>query len=308
MSESPVRPAPSVCYITPTYGGDIERFALLRESISLFSPDIKHIAYVHTEDCAAFERRFGRQSNLAFCPTSDVLSPILETRRQRPGKRLSQRFADKFGGPLGLRADIIPGWLTQQVVKLEALARADVDAVVFLDSDLVLCGPVSAHDHFVDGKLILLEARATNYEDYAFEISRQIIMGGNLLETADAFNYVHVPPRFLSRTASNLITRLRSKDALWQERIVSQQFLSEYNLLGYLAREVERYDGYHVDRHPENHSYSVKAPSDLAVQIQACRDEGGARKFFQLQSNLSIPAEQYVPKLKTLMLDMAKRG
>jgi hypothetical protein len=55
---------PSICILTPSYRGDIEQFALLRESIRLFAPGLPHLVLVHTEDHGLFKRRFGSDTNL----------------------------------------------------------------------------------------------------------------------------------------------------------------------------------------------------------------------------------------------------
>jgi hypothetical protein len=44
----------SVTYITPTFARDIEQFALLRQSMRVFSEGVAHLAFVHSEDCDLF--------------------------------------------------------------------------------------------------------------------------------------------------------------------------------------------------------------------------------------------------------------
>lgn len=75
--------ADSFCYVTPSYLGDIERFALLRASLRLFGAAAPHIAYVDTEDCPAFAQRFRGEPGLAIVPTEAVLPPELERQRRR---------------------------------------------------------------------------------------------------------------------------------------------------------------------------------------------------------------------------------
>ena len=71
----------SICFVTPTYGGDIDQFSMLRRSVNLFAPGIPHFAIVHTEDCEKFRERFREESTLEIIPTADVLPPAVELHR-----------------------------------------------------------------------------------------------------------------------------------------------------------------------------------------------------------------------------------
>lgn len=295
-----------LCFVTPSFLGDIERFALLRASLRLFGGDVPHIAYVDTEDCAAFARRFGAEPGLRIVPTAAVLPPALERSRARrrgwPG-RLNERLAWR----LGWQAPRLSGWKLQQVIKIAALAELPYAAAVFLDSDILACAGLDRGWFFApDGRLRLLETPATTYEDYAFEIGRQLILGGRITDPASAFNYIHQAPRFLRRTGAALLAHLSTVADPWYRGILDQAFPSEYGLLGFAARALESYAGYaREESDPAGWVYKVAYREDLDAALEACRAERGRRGFLLIQSNMKLPAAEYGPRALRLLEELA---
>ena len=54
-----------VTFVTPTYAGDLSRFAFLRESMDLVGISIPHIAVVDTEDVPSFAAIANRSATTA---------------------------------------------------------------------------------------------------------------------------------------------------------------------------------------------------------------------------------------------------
>lgn len=294
----------SLCYMTPSFHGDLERFALLRRSLQLFSPDIPHLAYVDTEDCPLFRKRFGGETNLTIVPSAEILPARIEAER-RFWRGWRGWIARRIGWRLGLSASFT-GWKMQQIIKLEAAVRVPFDAVVFLDSDIFLCAPVTERDFVADGALTLLETPAATYEDMAFEVGRQLLVDGALHVPVEAFNYIHQAPRFLRRTAATLLDCLRARHQDWHAALLKATFPSEYDLLGYAARVLEGYRGYRLETMPRPEwLYEVKQRSVLEDQMALCRGERGRRKFFLIQSNMRIPVDEYLPAAFALIEDLA---
>lgn len=203
--------------------------------------------------------------------------------------------------------DLIVGWRLQQLVKLEALARMSCDAVVFLDSDMVMCRPVVEQDYWQDGRLRLLESGAHSFEDYAFGVSTQILVGGDLSAPARSYNYIHPTARFQPRTAVRLLAHLRATHKDWHRRMLREAFLSEYNLLGYAARELEGYEGYVRDPlSGEAWYYDVRRSEALQAELAACHQERGKRQFILIQSNMGVPASIYAARVEKLLNDLAE--
>jgi hypothetical protein len=298
---------PSLVYITPTFGRDIERFSLLRKSLNVFSPEIPHFVYVDTEDCSLFQKRFKDETNVHFIPTGDILPERLEIQR-RLWRSWRGKAIERIGWRLGVNTRFFTGWKLQQILKLEALAECTADAGIFLDSDLIICGRIREEDFITsNNKLRLLETKACNYEDFVFEANRQILVGGSLLARAHAFNYIHQAPRFFKRTAASLIGHLSKVHKDWHSSFFHLDFPSEYALLGYAARELENYNGYDIEETPQQEwCYNVKERSDLGSYLELCRQESGKRKFLLIQSNLGIPAVEYISIIEGLIESFGK--
>jgi hypothetical protein len=295
----------SVCYLTVTFANDIERFALLRHSIKLFSSDIEHVVCVDSEDLPLFTQRFGGERKLTLIPTSDIIPPWLE-RLRRFWRRFRKPFMERIAWRMFLDVRF-SGWKLQQIVKLTAAPRVTQEAIVFLDSDVFLCGNVTDSDFINSGDLLLLETPAENYEDFTFEAHRQILVGHPFVEKASCFNYIHTPPRFLRRTAARTLAHLEATHKDWQSAIIESSFPAEYNLLGWTVRTVENYAGYrHHPAQPDEWAYVVKDFALLDATLDACREERGSRKFFLIQSNMRESA--YIPRARALIEELASHS
>ena len=293
---------PSLCYLSVSYAADIERFALLRHSMALFSSGIEHIVYVHTEDLGLFQRRFGQDRGVTILPFADLLPTRLERMRQfwrRFGRIIKDRIAWRFF----LRVNFT-GWKLQQIVKLLAATRVPHEAFVILDSDEFLCGRVTAEDFFDGSKLILLEAPAATYQSLAYEAYRQVLVGGWFSDRAECFQYIHTPRRFLRRTAERLLAHLEATHRDWQREFIAAPLPSEYQLLGWCARTLEGRDGYRLRSDPpEQWAYYAMNETDIEPTLALCRAERGRRKFFVIQSNIGDFG--YIPRARALIEELA---
>lgn len=130
--------------LTVTWSGDLEHFALLRESLMRSAlADCPHIVIVQTEDLSLFQQFSA--PGLVLRPTAEVLPKDVETRRRqarrqqsrwgRRGTILAGSLARRMGWPQWPR---YTGWHTQQLCKLGAAAGCDTRTVVVLDSDVIV--------------------------------------------------------------------------------------------------------------------------------------------------------------------------
>ncbi len=293
---------PSLCLLTISYAPDLERFALLRHSLDVFAPQFEHVVVVDTEDLPVFSARFSGNRHLRLLPTAAVLPVKVERQRRFWGGRPG-RWLRHLEWRIPSHTRLYSGWKLQQIAKIEAAAQLSADAVMFLDSDTFLTHPLTHGDLFdSEGRLYLRECQAETYEDFAFEVGRQILFRGPLSDRAEAFKCILPAPRFLTRTAVALRTALRAMHKDWVQTFYQTPFPSEYNLLGHVARAMERYAGYAPDpRGRDDWGYEVKHPSKLEPTIQQCEQEQGRRQFFLVQSNMRIPPADYMPRLKHMI-------
>jgi hypothetical protein len=279
---------PTICFLTPSYIRDIEQFAILRRSVSLFAPGVPHLAIVHTEDCARFREQFRAEANLEIIPTAAVLPDTVELHRRKSGPKW-------LTGSWRHGRRLIEGWYAQQLAKIYALAECRFEHVVFLDSDVFLCRPFDADFFHVDGRLKLFRSGATNAESLDFDISTHDILGNPLQQVTNLYDYIFHPACFRKSSAVTLLEEFkRRKRSTWVRRFLAQARPSEYNLLGYAATVLERCAGYQLTEcQPTELHHSIRFPEDrirLAEEIE--RMQIAPKHFALIQSTIKLPATQ----------------
>lgn len=276
--------------MTPTHIGDIEQFAVLRRSIEVFAPDIPHIALVNTEDCRKFRDRFQGNPGLQILPSAQILPRDLERRRRKSGpKWLTGKWLNK---------GLIRGWHAQQLMKIFALAKCPYEAVVFMDSDVFICRPLSRDYFFVDGRLKLFRRDAVvNAECLDFDISTHDILGNPLhrVQVTELYDYIFSPTCFRRSSAVRLLAEFEARGrSKWVKRFLEQKRPSEYNLLGHAAMVLEGGAGYQlIECNPDDLHHSVRFPEDSAhfdAEIELMRKQ--PKDFALIQSSLGLDIER----------------
>jgi hypothetical protein len=272
-----------ICFVTPTFLKDIERFALLRRSIALFAPSIPHIAIVNSEDYRRFARRFAQDTTLELVRSADVLPTDVERRRRKSGPRwLTGKWLHK---------DLIKGWHAQQLIKLFVLPRLPHTAAVFIDSDVLICSPLTSGYFFVDDRVKLFRRRATNAEGFAFDISTHEIIGNPLHHVTELFDYIFSPAVFRTSTGVALFAEFQARRRTgWVKRFLRERRPSEYNLLGFAATVVEGGKGYEiVECEPDSIHHSIRFPEDrgrFSEEVELMANQ--PKPFALIQSTLGI--------------------
>lgn len=281
----------SICFITPSYAGDIQRFSLLRRSVRMFAPGIPHIALVNSEDLGQFADRFRGEPELELVATRDVLPASIERRRRR-------RSGPSWLAQGWRRQRTIKGWYAQQLAKIFALASCRYDAAVFIDSDVFVCQPLSRDYFYVNGSLKLFRQRASNAEQLDFDVATHDILGNPLHTVTELYDYIFSPCCFRKSSAVSLLQEfdrrgLARRDR-WMRRFLREKRPSEYNLLGYAATVLEACAGYQlVECDPQELHHSIRYPEDRPRVLEEIESMQARPKPFALvQSTLGIRIEQ----------------
>ena len=282
---------PSMCFITPTFRRDFQQFALQRRTMAAFAADIPHVVIVDEEDMGLFRSRFrdDLKGNLILKSSKDVLPTILERGRYFARFKFLRSFFKRVpGGPILSR-----GWCAQQLMKIYALAAMEYDFAVLLDSDVFLCGFVTPEFFLRDGLPRLFEGPADDAEKMDFDISTHLILGRPLHQVKQLYDYIFSPSVFRKSTAAKLLEVLTERGTRrWLKDFHLQRRPSEYNLLGYVAREIEGYEGYRREPClPSDLHYSIRYEKDLEhlqETISSLKKGNNDRKFFLLQSTLGL--------------------
>ena len=275
---------PNVCFITPTYRGDIEQFDLLRRSIRAFAPNYEHVVIVQTEDYALFRDRFS-EPGLTLLKSSELLSRALERKRKILQPKPLRKFYKRLSG------QNVSGWHTQQLSKIFALAHGGFEAAAFLDSDVFLCRSL-ADDYFeVDGKIRLFRQKAWNAEQASYDLATHVLLRNPLYRVTQLYDYIFHPSVFRKSTALALLDALKAANGkAWEKRFLSARDPSEYNLLGYTATEIEKLAQYElIEAPPETWHHSIRYDEDISsfdAQIRNCIAQ--PKDFFLIQSRLKL--------------------
>lgn len=290
----------NIVFLTITFGRDIEKFRVLRKSIELFAPQFHHVVIVDDEDINVFQVKF-KNNNLQFLPISDFLSPDLKRwRRQLRGVR--RYVLDRIYWRTGKFLFRTNGWLVQQLAKISFISSCEHENIVFIDSDIFFTSEINNSDLIDKGKLIMLETSAKTYLDNYFEIENSKFLKLDRNIYYHGFNYIHGCPRFRSETGRLLVDKLRNIYSDWQKEFCNYAYLSEYNLLGWIAKNEQNYAGYTRRLEPiDEWGYNVFYPGDLDPMLDLCEREYGVRKFFLIQSNMRIDETLYLPRVEAMI-------
>ena len=143
-----------VTVVTPSYAGDLERFAFLRESMAACGVQLPHVVVVPDHDRGLFER-LATDSDLRVCTESEVLPTRLAHQLKR-GPTLRDRARHRLTGRRFLRLHW--GWMVQQYVKLSAGRVVDTSMWVCIDSDIFFLRHMDEEDFRSSrGRPLLLE-------------------------------------------------------------------------------------------------------------------------------------------------------
>jgi hypothetical protein len=145
----------TLAVLTPSFRGDVERFADLHRSVlHCTDDDVVHYVVVPDLDVPMFERL--QSGRLVVRGTSSLLprryvstyGPVRLLRRAPVvGRSVPKVEAVNVRRPW----PPVRGWILQQIVKYEAATRLDADVVLFADSDVLLVRHLTAEDFVRDG-------------------------------------------------------------------------------------------------------------------------------------------------------------
>ncbi len=237
-------PAPTLAFVTPSYPPDLERCALLVESLDRFGGAFMHYIIVDRADLPAFAHLASARTRLI--EAEDIIDPRFV--------RIPWRGSSWYNW----RALPMRGWISQQVYKLAAVAAVPEDILVMTDSDTTFVRPFTVDDFLVDGKAGLLDV---NY--CAGMVPAWTKVAAGLLGLR------MVPP--LRGHVGNLIAWRRehilglhahiegAAGLPWQIAIARRRTFSEYILYGCYIRDV---NGYAASLHAPSTRGLVKQPWD----------------------------------------------
>lgn len=281
---------PSLAFVTPSYPPDLERCALLVESLDRFGPAFKHYIIVDRADMPVF-------AHLASARTILIEGESL----------IDSRFVRvpwKGGIWLNWRTLPMRGWISQQVKKLAAAKVTTEDILIMTDSDTTFVKPVSVERYLLGGKTGLLDV------DYcAGMVPTWTAVATKLLGLSVAPHLRGHVGQMIAWRREHLLGLLdhieRATNLPWQVAIARQKTFSEYILYGIYIRQVL---GYPASLHAPSTVPLVKEPWDYDLETSE-----GLRQFFgdvspenvavMIHSKFGLPVSAARPYFESLFGD-----
>lgn len=289
--------------LTPTYGPDLARFQLSRASILASGCTLEHVAVVQSEDYAAFAAA-GLDDLVRLIPSSEVLPAEVEAGRRRflryprPLQKLMRSLHKRFGiFPMAA----MMGWNVQQLVKLSAPILLGYDAMISMDSDLLVCG----RDPFPS--FAREEAVALNYfgdQSYwhpHWEQAASDLLGLPPRPAAEAGavlrNYVVHPFVFARASLLALHQHIEQQSGLgWWQALLGLKLgtFSEFTIYGHFVERVQAMQNHFAQdlKSRTRWIYTEEDHRNAAQNISAAFADA-ASDFLVIQSSRHHPVEAY---------------
>jgi hypothetical protein len=278
---------------TPSYRGDLERALWMRRSIRRFlTKPCRHLIAVPRIDLNAFAQALRGDSDVELVAQEDAVDAIFYP-------DLVYRFVTRLAPSQAWRLDSragSPGWIVQQIVKLNCTRWVDDGAVLFVDSDLVFMRPFIAEDlAVIAGRRVLVRVTPPREESkHRAHIDRSRKMLALPLGLSE-HHYMAYPAIWHVEWVKRLQEYLLATHKMgWQRALFEAKLLSEYTLYGLFVEEVLRPNALVIRSAPFHHIvFDAKSFRDLKDDPRVLANVRRDRLTLVVQSNLGIPVADY---------------
>lgn len=229
LSKQPTQQRQLVEVVTPTYGPDIELCADLNRSVRRHGTDVLHRIIVPRSDLSATS---GWADDTTVVVPADTYLPAWL--RRVPGN---------------VHVDIrrpwwpVRGWITQQIIKLEATSRSSASVVVVADSDLFFVRAFDRDSFCVDGRPSWFRLADGVHREMPrhlawHAVARELL--GLPVSTANSLpDYICWPCSWEPAVVRAMLQRIEDVHSRpWQRLIAAQRHFSEMILYGVYVEEV----------------------------------------------------------------------
>ena len=215
--------------ITPSYPPDLERCALLVESLDRCCPGAKHYLIIDRRDISLF--RGLASSRTELLESEALIEPWL------------RRLPTRHGFWVSLRTLPVRGWMMQQMRKIAVADALSCQNLVFCDSDMAFIRSFGLPDLMVDGELGLLDVPYQDKESRRWTRDARHLLGLSK-DTGETRGHVG---QMICWRRDNVLAMQQRIEAFcgmsWQQALARLSTVSEYILYGVFVREVIGYEG-----------------------------------------------------------------
>ncbi len=211
--------------VTPSFGGDLEQFSLLNESIVRMAPsDIEHLVITDRDDLELFRPLV--HDRMRLVTKEDVLPG-----RVRRLSRSKQVWLSTAFPP-------IRGWIAQQMVKIQVAATNVRPYLLFADSDVVFLRPFEVDRFCRDGAIGLSRVRYESDDLAAWRRSSAHLLRIEPAAERESINYVSNLIPWRRDVAQAMVDRIESTHRTsWTTSVALRPHFSEYTLYGMYCDE-----------------------------------------------------------------------
>lgn len=222
----------SVALLTPSYGKDIERFALLCDSIDRHvSGYERHYVLVRDSEMALFSRFAGPRRIVLpsshYLPSWLRLAPAV---RLKHGRRVWWSF----------RAGLVHGWHIQQLLKCAAASQLPQERYCIIDSDNAFFRPFDVGAYAGGDRAPLYVERKAIASDaplHAVWTRNCDRLLGHALTSFPADDYIGQDIIWDKSTVRDMTAAIeRTTDMPWAQALCKTRAFSEYLLYGHFVR------------------------------------------------------------------------
>lgn len=280
-------------FFTPSYINDLDRAIWMRRSINKFSKDAcRHVIAVPRSDIDAFKKAFSDDRKVEIvCQQDAVNSNFYPDFLYRVLSRIAKSQLWKFEDHAGR-----PGWIIQQIVKLNCVHWVASGAVVFIDSDLVFTRPFTLHDLGIEDTTRTL-VRVTPKD----EASRHRAHINNARTTLSLppgptdHHYMAYPAIWYTDWVEQLHAYLEQISKTdWQSALHLANHISEYSIYGTFVEEVLKPENLVIRTEPFHKIIWDKASFDALKSSGNGIDRPIDNNLtLVVQSNLGISVTEY---------------
>ncbi len=255
--------------VTPSYRGDLDRCALLCESVDAHVSGFSKHYVIVDDDCLQLFAHFAG-SHRVVLPASQFLPRWLRN-LPRFIKRKNRHYWWSFG------ALPVDGWQAQQILKISAACNLSEERYCILDSDIVFLRPFDLTVHARPAPLRLYCDRLALDESSApgahwVRSSRRLLGIGAASFPAD--NFVTNVVLWDQRTVRAIVDHIAAVSASsWETALCRVRYhLSEYTLYGNFVATMEEHSKCHwLSDTSLCVNYFEKEPLQLPAALQMLR-------------------------------------
>ena len=253
-------PLHQTAIVTSSYVGDLERFALLCETMDHFvSGHTRHLVLVAAKDVKAFTRFAGPKREIV--DEADLLPFWL------------RRFSDPFSG---FKRDIwlspvtspMRGWHVQQLRRMAIAQHIGEDAYLSCDSDVAFVAPYDVGTNWQNGLLRLYRLdnalkRAELFEHRIWSTNAGKRLG--LGAATNSHDYISTLIQWKTSIVRSMLEQIQNVSGRhWVASIGRDRTFSECMIYGRYCDEVLNGEGFYHDPEPSCRVYWNGPPLDKA--------------------------------------------